>query len=215
MIDVTVLSKLIEHIKIHSYVCNYGYFGSPSKDKIKKSAKKLQLNIKKKLNIEVSTEVLTNTADLGPLFGEIYERLKKINIFSNQGPYMGPIGMFYNRNNALFLNLDDIEEVCLSKENFQGKKLYGSLKSKECGWISWCTVEVRPKDDKVVCDYVVSFNHHKQSSSIEEMFQKKHKYREEKLKRSFKRVFANHSYWHLEDIEKLNEKLPYIPFLKY
>lgn len=209
MIEVPEVWRLVELIQVHKYVRSHGYGGEPYPDKVKKSEKKLISEVKRILNLNIKND------NFETITTDIEETFKLNNLFSDQYPFIGPIGNFYHLNNGLFLDLDDIEKAYVSLENFKGKKLYGSVKSKTCGWIAWCTVGLKKNVDRKEMDYVVSFNHHKQETALGEMFEKKNKYNTENLKRKIKSIFISRRNWHHDDLEKLNKQLPYTSFLKY
>jgi hypothetical protein len=50
---------------------------------------------------------------------------------------------------------------------------------------------------------------------MKEVLEKKLKFNQEKLKRAIKNFFISNRHWYHDDLEKLNNQLPYINFLKY
>jgi len=150
-----------------------------------------------------------------------FEDLKEIyKIFDDAGiekrlfPYLGPASFYLKA--SLFvrqykiLDIKDIEEVFVSKENFKGKKMYGSIKSKSYGWSAWCLVDLKKKDQKNIFTYVVSFNQFREETAYKEIFEKKFKYNEEKLQRSLKKFFISDRFWFHDDLEKYYQNLPYM-----
>ena len=215
MIKVNEAWRLTELIGVHKYILTHGYGGQPYPAKIKKSGENLKLQIKKILKKDINIESLNDEEYLELLRQEIKEIFKKTGISLNQNYCLGPIGNFYNLSDGLFLDLDDIEEVYLSDENLKSEKGCGSIKSKSCGWIAWCTVSIEKKADKNTLLYIVSFNHFKKETAMKEVLEKKLKFNQEKLKRAIKNFFISNRHWYHDDLEKLNNQLPYINFLKY
>ena len=215
MIKVDEAWRLTELIGVHKYILTHGYGGEPYPTKIKKSGENLKLQIKKILKKDINIESLNDEEYLELLREEIKEIFNKTGISLNQHYCLGPIGNFYNLSDGLFLDLEDIEEVYLSDENLKGKKSCGSIKSKSCGWIAWYKVSAEKKADKDVLLYIVSFNHFKKETAIKEVLEKKLKFNQEKLKRAIKNFFISNRHWYHDDLEKLNNQLPYINFLKY
>ena len=215
MIKVNEAWRLTELIGVHKYILTHGYGGQPYPERIKKSGENLKTQIKKILKKDINIETLNDEEYLELLREEIKGIFKKTGISLNQHYCLGPIGNFYNLSDGLFLDLEDIEEVYLSDENLKGKKSCGSIKSKSCGWIAWYKVSAEKKADKDVLLYIVSFNHFKKETAMKEALEKKLKFNQEKLKRALKSFFISNRHWYHDDLEKLNNQLPYINFLKY
>ena len=210
MIKVNEAWRLAELIGVHNYILTHGYGGEPYPGKVKKSGEILKSQIKKILKKDINIEHLNDQEYLKSLSQDIQKILKKPFSNQDQAPFLGPIGNLYNLHRNLFLDLEDIEEVYLSDEKLKSGESYGSIKSKTCGWIAWYMIN---KDKKAV--FIVAFNHHKQETSIKEMLEKKNKFNQEKVKRAIKSIFVSRRNWYHDDLEKLNDQLPYVPILKY
>ena len=203
---------LFELFSQHEYVSNYGYGNNPYPKKLKKSEESIINSVKKILKKDIDTK------DFPSVQKQVtdYFYNDKLNHVWGRVPLLGPIGSSYIKSsNGMFLDLDDIEEVYVFNEDFSG-----SIKSKSCGWISWQLL----KGDKSIFtsksltsdyQYIVTMNHFKLESSRTELAGKIVKYKNSKDGRTFKRFFVSNRFWFHDDLEKLWNMLPYIPFEHY
>lgn len=203
---------LFELFSQHEFISNYGYGNNPYPEKLKKSEKKIIDSVKKIINRTIDIK------DFPSVQKEItdYFYNNNLNHIWGRVPLLGPIGSSYIKSsNGMFLNLEDIEEVYVFKENFSG-----SIKSKSCGWISWQLM----RGDKSIFtsesltsdyQYLVTMNHFKLESSKTELASKIIKYKHSKEGRTLKRFFVSNRFWFHDDLEKLWSTLPYKNFVNY
>jgi len=203
MIKVPEVWRIIELFEIYKYLEFY-------RSRYTKELKKIENELIETYKYILKKDLSSDNLLLEDFLEEVYEIFDDAGIEKGLFPYLGPAN-FVQRQKK-FLNIKDIEEVFVSKENFKGKKMYGSIKSKSYGWSAWCLVDLKKKDQKNIFTYVVSFNQFREETAYKEIFEKKFKYNEEKLQRSIKKIFISDRFWFHDDLEKYYKNLPYITF---
>lgn len=194
---------LFELLRQHSYIISHGYNNKPYPKKVERSEKQIILATKKILQREIKKqEIELVNQDIDEYF---FKELL-VHPWGNIPP-LGPIGgSQINTNNGQFLDLNDIQEVYVYREDFSG-----SILTKSCGWVSWINL----KNEDNTFQYIVTMNHFKQDSSRKELYEKVYKYKSSKIERKFKNFFISKNHWFHNDLEKLWASLPYVNFLNY
>ena len=131
-------------------------------------------------------------------------------------PILGPIGD-QRINSGLFLDLDDIKEVYLDREDISG-----SIRTESCGWISW---KYKKGDksmfihnsltSKYIC--LTTMNHFKMETSYSELIKKDLAYYnpDTKMGRNLKRFFISNRFSFHDDLENLLSSLKYYDIYNY
>ncbi len=194
---------LFELLKQHAYINSHGYDNKPYPGFVKKSESRIILQTKKILGKTISNKDIDKlTLEIENYF---YEKL-----LVHEGRRINPLGPIGSAqiiiNQGQFLDIEDIEEVHVNKEDFSG-----SIKTKSVGWISW----IHLKNSENDFQYLVSMSHFNQDNSIKDLYEKVFKYKQSKTGRKIKEFFVSNSHWFDEDLEKLWRSLPYTQFLNY
>ena len=119
--------------------------------------------------------------------------------------YLGPLGF---KNSGIIYDINDFEEIYIvsNKQPMRNREyVYGSIKSKISGWNAWMFLN----GDKFIQDsltskyiYLISTNHFKLETALQDLFEKKRKFEENKTGRFLKRLFVSNSFWFHEDLNK-------------
>lgn len=149
-------------------------------------------------------------------FKEIFLEVKKF--FFNKNSQIS--GSFFNSLMSTFLgpltfhisriayDIDDFEEVYISypiKVEDKKSEIYGCIKTKTCGWIAWHLLE----DDKSLIKSNTKYvwlsvkDHFKKETALNELIDKRNKYRFGRTGRALKRFFVTDRLWYHEDLAKL------------
>jgi len=211
LIKVPEIWKIYTLNNIYDYVKTHGYANTPYPKKVKKAEDQILnfIKVQKKKNIKISS--------IEKIIIETNKQFKEKKIL---GPITGPTGDSYGTYKGLFLDLNDIEDVYISKDKYEtiiNDKIdacdkYGVFKSKTCGWVGWIIANITKKD---ATTFLVSFNHFKKETAMSEVFSKLNKYNDEKVSRRLQKFFISNRFWYHDDLENLNKALPYTPFLNY
>jgi len=138
-----------------------------------------------------------------------YEVFFKKQLYSRKYVFiLGPIGKTLLYSKAYMLDLNDVVEVYVDRDNWSG-----CINSKTCGWIAW---KVLRKDTLIEQNphrftFLISKNNINMEASIDDLRKKIIRYDREKISRHLKRIYADH-FWFDDDLLDLIDKLPIVRY---
>jgi len=200
------LLELIRHYKYQKFLSDLNEDRPHLKQISENSENKIILYSKKLLNKKITRKD----------FKEVFIEIKK-NFFNKNSQisgsfysslmstFLGPLTFHISR---IAYDIDDFEEVYISypiKVEKKKSEIYGCIKTKTCGWIAWHLLE----DDKSLIKSTTKYvwlsvkDHFKKETALNELSDKRNKYRFGRAGRALSRFFVTDRLWYHEELAKL------------
>jgi len=212
------LLELIRHYKYQKFLSDLNEDKPHLKEICENSKKKIIILAKKLLNKKINEgEIKDVFIEIKRFFFNKNSQISDSFFSSLMSTFLGPLTFHISR---IAYDIDDFEEVYISqpiKNEDNKSEVYGCIKTKTCGWIAWRLLEGDKSLTKSTTNYVwlTVKDHFKRETALNELSDKRNKYRFGRTGRALKRFFVSDRLWYHEELAKLFQSFRSIEISDY